>query len=111
MAGAAFMLGGVVVDSAKQVAGAFFTASTRSIGGATKGAVRGVGGMVKSAGTSVTGLFRPDEEVENAEEPLFGKNGRCRIARLYGMVRAGSNLTPAMSFLSMLPSPRQLLRQ
>ena len=69
MAGAAVMLGGVVVGGAKQVAGAFVTASTRSIAGAAKGAARGVGGMVKSAGTSVTGLFRPGDDEENAEEP------------------------------------------
>ena len=56
---AAVMLGAVVAGGTKQVAGAFVTASARSVRDAAKGAARGVGGMVKSAGDSVTGLFRP----------------------------------------------------
>ena len=68
-AGAALMLSGIVIDGAKQVAGAFATASTRSVTGAARGAARGVGGMVKSAGTSVAGLFRPDDDEEDTVEP------------------------------------------
>lgn len=69
MAGAALMLGGVVIGGAKRVAGAFVAASTRSITGAAKGAARGVGGMVKGAGTSVADLFRRDDDEEEAAEP------------------------------------------
>lgn len=97
MADAALMLRGVVVDGAKQVAGAFFTASTRSIGGAAKGAVRGVEGMVESAGTSVTGLFRPDNEVENAKQPYSAR-----------MAGAGSHDSTAWSVrvrISVRPRP------
>lgn len=65
---AAFMLGTVVVDGTKQVAGAFLTASKRSIAGAAKGAARGMGGMVKSAGDSVAGLFRPDGDGDEAAQ-------------------------------------------
>ena len=69
MAGAALMLSGVVMNGAKQVAGAFVTASTRTVTGAARGAARGVGGIVKSAGTSVAGMFKPDEEEAEAAEP------------------------------------------
>ena len=63
-AGAALMLGGVVISGEKQVAGAFAAASTRSVTGAAKGAAHGIGRTVKSAGTSVARLFRRgDEEV------------------------------------------------
>lgn len=68
MAGAARMLGAVVVDGAKQVAGAFVVASKRSVTGAAKEAARGVGGMVKSAGTSVTGLFRPGDDEDEGQQ-------------------------------------------
>ena len=66
---AALMLGSVVVGGAKQVAGAFVTASTRGITGAAREAARGVGGMMKSAGDSVAGLFRPDGEGDDAARP------------------------------------------
>ncbi len=69
MAGAALMLSGVVMNGAKQVVGAFVTASTRTVTGAARGAARGVSGIVKSAGTSVAGMFKPDEEEAEAAEP------------------------------------------
>ena len=63
------MLGGVVTDGAKRVAGAFVTASARSVADAAKGAARGVGGMAKSAKTSVVELFRQGDGEEEAAEP------------------------------------------
>ena len=68
-AGAALMLGGVVTNGAKRVAGAFVAASTRSVTGAAKGAARGIGGMAKSAKTSVAGLFRPGDDEKAEVEP------------------------------------------
>ena len=66
-AGAALMLGGVVMGGAKRVVAAFAAASTRSVTGAAKGAARRVGGMVKSAGTSVAGMFKRGNDEEEGE--------------------------------------------
>ena len=68
-AGAARMLGGVVANGAKRVAGAFVGASTRSVTGAAKSAARGVGGMVKSAGTMVARPFKRGDDEEEAVDP------------------------------------------
>ena len=75
-AGAALMLGGVVANGAKRVAGAFVGASTRSVAtaarsvtDAAKSTARGVGGVVKSAGTSAAGLFKRGDDEEEAVDP------------------------------------------
>ena len=75
-AGAALMLGGVVANGAKRVAGAFVGASTRSVAtaarsvtDAAKSTARDVGGMVKSAGTMVARPFKRGDDEEEAVDP------------------------------------------
>ena len=57
-AGAAVMLGGVVVNGAKRVAGAFVGASTRSVTGAAKSTAQSVTGAAKSTARGVTGAAK-----------------------------------------------------